>query len=288
MQIAVLSRRAPTLIERDHSLAQRAALMCSPGFLAHLVVWREAVSSTPSDSYLAAMRQVIAAEFAAHRLDPEDALAAAVAIAELETPVAEQAAKWLLLDLHTLGNAQAGVLSAALSFQNSSRATFVQARLQLLTLSHSLDTKTRVAALCLLGESYLQPSGRASMPESVPYRFFFAAAGENTASAAAAHYRLGQWYARQAGSDQHQIAAAHFEKGAEHGCSLSMEALAELQYDSDEDFAHELRELADIGEEFTAGRAKRPPAVRLREHWRAARPETFMGSVRGLLRGTFA
>lgn len=156
MQLAVLSAQTPALTERDYTIAQRAALLCSPAFLAHLVVWREALSSQAGtgpvpESYLAAMRQVVAAEAASGALDPEDALAAATAIAEIETTSARQAAKWLLQDLYAQGDMRAGVIAAALGLQHSSRATFARARLELLALSHSLDTKTRVAALCLLG-----------------------------------------------------------------------------------------------------------------------------------------
>ena len=253
MQLAVLSAHVPALTERDYTIAQRAALLCSPAFLAHLVVWREALSSQAGagpvpESYLAAMRQVVAAEAAAGALDPEDALAAATAIAEIDTTSARQAAKWLLQDLYALGNPLAGVIGAALALQRSSRATFAQARIDLLALSHSLDTKTRAAALCLLGDSYLRDINPGRMPESVAYRFFLAAARENSAPAAQAHYRLGQWYARQGGSEQHKSANFHLEKGAEHGCTLCMAALAELQGSSDGEFALDMRELSEIGD----------------------------------------
>lgn len=295
MQLAVLSASIPALTERDYTIAQRAALLCSPAYLAHLVVWREALSSQAGsgpvpESYLAAMRQVVAAEAAAGALDPEDALAAATAIAEIETTAARQAAKWLLQDLHAQGHLRAGVIGAALALHHSSRATFARARLDLLSLSHSLDTKTRVAALCLLGDSYLHDAF-GQMPESVAYRFFLAAAREDCAPAAQAHYRLGQWYARQGGADQHQSANAHLEKGAELGCTLCMAALAELQASTDDEFALDMRELSEIGDEITAVRSRTRPVQR-REPWDVAqgqrRAESFLDSVRGLLRGAFA
>jgi hypothetical protein len=269
MQLAVLSAHVPALTERDYTIAQRAALLCSPAFLAHLVVWREALSSQAGagpvpESYLAAMRQVVAAEAATGALDPEDALAAATAIAEIDTTSARQAAKWLLQDLYVLGNPLAGVIGAALALQRSSRATFAQARIDQLALSHSLDTKKRAAALCLLGDSYLRDINPGRMPESVAYRFFLAAARENSAPAAQAHYRLGQWYARQGGSEQHKSANFHLEKGAEHGCTLCMAALAELQGNSDGEFALDMRELSEIGDEFTVARANGPRRVRMR------------------------
>ena len=142
----------------------------------------------------------------------------------------------------------------------------------------------------LLGDSYLHDA-LAQMPESVAYRFFLAAAREDCAPAAQAHYRLGQWYARQQGADQHQSANAHLEKGAELGCTLCMAALAELQASTDDEFALDMRELSEIGDEFTVGRSRTRP-VRRRERWPSAyghsRPESFLDSVRGLLRGAFA
>ena len=294
MQFAVLSTRVPALTERNHTMTHRAALLCSPAFLAHLVVWREALSSQAGsgpvpESYLAAMRQVVAAEAAAGALDPEDALAAATAIAELETTSARHAAKWLLQDLHAQGILRAGVMGGALALQDSSRATFARARHELLSLSHSLEPKTRVAALCLLGDSYLHDT-LTQMPESVAYRFFLAAAREDCAPAAQAHYRLGQWYARQGGSDQHQRANFHLEKGAELGCTLCMAALAELHGSADDGFAMDMRELSEIGDEITVARGRMRPARRRGSSGPAPRqrPDSFLDSVRGMLRGAFA
>lgn len=297
MQLAVLSARVPALNERDYTVTERAALLCSPDFLAHLAVWREALAAQAAggvvpDSYLTAMRQVVASEAAAGSLDPEDALAAATAIAEIPTAAARQAAKWLLHDLASLDNPLAGVIGAALAMQQCSRASFARARLDLLALNQSPQPKTRVAALCLLGDSYLRDLGVEKMPESVAYRFYLAAAREDCPPAAPAHYRLGLWYARQAGVDTIQRANSHFEKGAEYGCTLCMAALAQLQASTDDEFALELHELSEIGDELTAGTGSRVHVAGRRGRWLARhtrrRHETFLDSVRGLLRGAFA
>jgi len=258
MQLAVLSARVPALNEREYTVTERAALLCSHDFFAHLAVWREALAAQAGggavpDSYLTAMRQVVVSEAAAGSLDPEDALAAATAIAEIPTVAARQAAKWLLHDLASLGNPLAGVIAAALAMQHGSRATFARARLDLLALNQSTHSKTRVAALCLLGDSYLRDPGAEKMPESVAYRFYLAAAREDCPPAAPAHYRLGLWYARQGGADALQRANSHFEKGAEYGCALCMAALAQMQASTDDKFALELHELSEIGDELTAG-----------------------------------
>lgn len=291
------ARRVSAHASRDYTLAERAALICSMAFPAHLAVWRESLQAQGCagqvpDTYLAAMRQVVAAEAASGGIDHEDAVAAAIAIAEIGTNGAIQAAKWLLYDLHAMGSDLAGLISAAAA-QNgrSTRAGLAQARLDLLALVRAADPKLRAAALCLLGDSYLgETQATADITEAVAYRFYLTATRESCPPAAAAHYRLGRWYEMQGSAECLLTATMHFETGADLGCHLCLGALAQLQVAIDCDYAEDLQELADLAELHPVAR---PATQQMRDRRpRRARKDggasQFIDSVRGMLRVAFA
>lgn len=252
MQVAFVPRRAAQVQPRSYSLAQRGALLCGATFSAHLAVWREALAVQGVDgavpaSYLAAMRSVVATEAAAGTLDGDDAVAAAVAIAEIADHDAQQAARMLLQDLTALGNRRAEILAVALALAAPSRAALAQARLDLLAMSRSGGPSERTTVTCLLGETYLSRGG-ASANEAIAFRFFMTAAEESCAAAAVAHFHLGSWYAQEGTEADLLLANHHFERGAELGCSLCLRSLGEIHQGSDMSYAQELLELADLTE----------------------------------------
>ena len=252
MQVAFLPRRAAQVQPRSYSLAQRAALLCGASFSAHLAVWREALAVQDVDgavpaSYLAAMRTVVASEAAAGTVDGDDAVAAAVAIADLAGHEAQQAARMLLQELAALGNLRAEILAVALALVAPSRAALAQTRLDLLAMSRSGGAGERTTVACLLGETYLSRGGTAAN-EAIAFRFFMTSAEENCAAAAVAHFHLGSWYAQEGTEADLLLANHHFERGAELGCSLCLRSLGEIHQGSDMSYAQELLELADLTE----------------------------------------
>jgi len=250
MQVAVVPRPTAHRQPRAYSLAQRAALLCGPAFFAHLAVWREALEVQRVDgavpaTYLLAMRSVVATEAAAGAVDADDALAAAVAIAELARDEAHQAARMLLQELAAKGHRRAEILGIALSLVGASRAALAQARLDLLAMSRACTASERATVACLLGETYLLRGG-APANEAIAYRFFVAAADENCAASAVAHFHLGTWYAQEGPQADFLLANHHFERGAEQGCAECLRALGEIHQHADRHYALELLELAEL------------------------------------------
>lgn len=263
MQVAVVHRQAAAQHQpRAYSLSLRAALLCGARFPAHLSAWREALLTQRRDgtvpvSYLGAMRKIVAAEAAAGALESDDAVASAVAIAELQTEDALQIALLLLQDLAALGDRHAELLRLALCVASRSPATLAQARVDLLALSGVGNANERAAVACLLGELYLARAG-SPVNTAIAYRYFMAAAEEGCPAAAAAHFHLGLWYAAERTQADLLLANHHFERGAEHGCAESLRALSELHQDSDGGhYAQELLELAEMAD-------GRPPPPRVR------------------------
>jgi hypothetical protein len=250
MQVAVIPRHAAQVHPRAYSLAQRTALLCGPTFSAHLAAWREALeqqrtSGAVPASYLLAMRTVVASEAAAGAVSADDAIAASVAIAELAGDAAQRTARALLDELAAQGNKHAEILAVAVALASASRATLAQARLDLLAMSGAGSVGERTAVGCLLGEAYLSLGG-VTAHEAIAYRFFLAAADENCAAAAVAHFHLGAWYAQERTEADLLLAAHHFERGAELGCAHCLRALGEIHQSTDAAFAHELLELAEL------------------------------------------
>lgn len=252
MQVSVVRRQAPVFQAPAYGLAERAEMLCGGIFAAHLAVWREALEAqrrndVVPESYLVAMRSVVAQEAAAGSISRDDAVAAAVAIAALGTEPAAHAALQLLQDLSSLGNTAAEILRVAITLVAPSRAALAQARLDLLSLSRTGTENERTTVRCLLGETYLARGG-APANEAIAFRLFMAAAEENCTAAAAAHFQLGSWYAQEGTDADLLLAIHHFERGAEHGSALCLRALSEVHRGSDGHYAQELLELADLTE----------------------------------------
>lgn len=270
----------------DYLLVDRAALLCGPDLFAHLAVWRASLQEQERDGgvhrcYLAAMRQVVLTEALAGHLDFVDAVAAAVAISEVQALQAHELAKEMLTQLGAsslAGAPVARVLAAAYALTEPAAAT-AQARMDLQALLREDDPSVRVAAQCLLADCYLREPQ--PMTESAAYKIYLAAADHKCAAAAFAHYRLGCWYAAQRHSEALPAAAGHFEAGAALGCRLCLAALGALHDGAgSDDFGQELLELAEICTSWLAtGRAPaRRGTVRM----------PFIDSVRGFLRGQMA
>lgn len=252
MQVSVVRRQAPVFEAREYGLAERAKMLCGVAFAAHFAVWREALDAqrrndVVPESYLVAMRSVVAREAAAGSISGEDAVAAAVAIAVLGTQPAAHAALQLLQDLSALGNMAPEILRVAISLGAPSRAALAQARLDLLSMSRTGTQNERTAVRCLLGETYLARGG-APANEAIAFRLFMAAADENCPAAAAAHFHLGVWYAQEGTEADLLLANHHFERGAQLGCAHCLRGLGEIHQSSDSSFAQELLELADLTE----------------------------------------
>lgn len=250
MQVAVVRRQAAEFQARGYSLAQRAALLCGATFQAHLAVWREALHAQRHEqavpaTYLAAMRNVVATEAAAGHLEADDAIAAAVAIAELGSDQAQDVARSLLQDLAASGSRRAEILAIAMSLTAPSRAALAQARLDLLARSRGDSLNERTTVSCLLAETYLARGG-APANEAIAYKFFVAAADENCPAAAVAHFFLGAWYAHEETEADFLQANHHFERGAELGCGECLRALGEIHQHGDPHYAQELFELAEL------------------------------------------
>lgn len=296
MQVAPLHAHVSVDARRAYPLAARAASVCSPVFLAHLAVWREALAAqSPMGevprTYLDAMRGVVALEAQAGTVDEEDALAAAIAMAGLGTPASQQAASGLLQDLMALGHERAGLLDAALTIVNGNRASRARCRMTLLALRHSTGASVATAALCLLGDSYLASPGEDGS-EQTAYRFYLAASRSSSSAAAPAHLQLGNWYQAQGTCESLMQAASHYHSGAELGCSLCLRALGRSPGWTDPAFSEDAGELADLMEHALSARAtpKVRPAAAGQSSGRTKRDgrESFIDSVRGLLRGAFA
>ena len=280
---------------RDHTLAERAALVCSPMFCAHLEAWRESLQAQGAPaavppSYVAAMRSVVAAEAAAGCVDAEDALAAAIALHELECREGPARAVELLRELRDLGSDLAALfLAAASQIDTASSAALPEARLSLVRLTRHSDPSIRAGALCLLGDSYLEAaSSDADLLQPVANRFYLAATREKVGCAALAHYRLGRWYEKQLDNACLMDAAVHFEDGADRGCPLCLGALAQLHRGFDQDFAQDLHELYQLqgeafGSSWTANRSS--PGHHTPTRQQSAATSTFLDSVRGAFRG---
>lgn len=252
MQVAVVSRHEPLIQNTEFSLAERAELLCSPTFRAHLAVWREALDAQRRDgavpsTYLIAMRGVVATEFAGGTMDGDDAVAAAVAIATESTAYARQIAQLLLQDLDAHGSSVAEILRIAIACSDPARAALAQARLDLLSISRRGTQNERTTVRCLLGETYLARGGTPAN-EAIAFRLFMAAADENCPAAAAAHFHLGAWYAQEGSEADLLLAIHHFERGAEHGSAQCLRALSDVHRGTDVQYAQELLELADLTE----------------------------------------
>lgn len=296
MQVAPMHARVSANARVDYPLAARAASICGPAFSAHLGVWHEALAAQVAtggvpDTYLVAMRQVVASEAAAGSLDEEDAVAAAVALECLGTLAAKQAAKWLLQDLYAIGYERAGILHASIVNAAGTRASQARGRLALLGLKQSPAPAVRVAALCLLGDSYLL-SADDDAATKVAYRFYMAAAREASPAAGPAHLALGKWYEGQGTAEGWKRAVAHYASGSDLGCSICLRSVARMHEGVDADFVDDLSEIADIEEQVLSGRD--PHA---QHHGRAAREgppserqprESILDSVRGLFKVAFA
>lgn len=250
MQVAVARRLAVQPDRQEYSLGQRATLLCGANFPAHLAAWREALRAQRRDgavpvTYVAAMCKVVATEAAAGGLDGDDALAAAVAIAELANADALQGACQLLRDLGAAGTRHAELLRLGLCVAAGPRAALAAARVDLLSMSGIGSVNERSTVTCLLGELYLARAN-STADQAIAYRYFMAAVDEPCPAAAVAHFYLGRWYAKAGTQGDLLLASDHFERGAEHGCVECLRALSALHQDSDSHFAEELLELAEL------------------------------------------
>lgn len=317
-----LSRRRATVFTAftSHDLVDLAGALSASLFPMHLNAWREALqaraASEPGpvpDSYLVAMRKVVAQEAADNTMDFEDAIAAVAAIHELGTAHAHLIAAQLLGDLQDLGSEVAAVLAAALAVLDptGTRMPGLDAaqgveQLRALRITGS-RADIRAQASLLLGDAIRTGQG-IERDSDTAVGLYMAALEGGGKGVARAHFHLGTWHRnRSAGNPDraHDRATAemHFTKGTEAGCMRCTAALGLLHTQGrtakpDAELGRELLEIAavagmwpqpDAPIESTRAEAREsgaaPPTQRHRQRTEA--PSTFFDRLRGLLRVAF-